>query len=195
MFQLYTVNFGRLREVTILFSDLRDFTSWMEAQAPGEVVRDLNACFTLMEGAIRAHGGLVLQYIGDEIEAVFDAPMAEPRHATQAVQAALEMRRRLAEWSADCEAMSRPRFRHGTGIHTCEALAGTIGSPDRLSYALVGDAVNLPSWLQDLIKEIKTDIVVSAATKRRLADDVETLPCPAVRVKGKSAEVEVFRVP
>ena len=113
----------------------------------------------------------------------------------QAVQAALEMRRRLAEWSADCEAMGRPRFRHGIGIHTCEALAGTIGSPDRLSYALVGDAVNLPSWLQDLIKEIKTDIVVSAATKRRLADDVETVPCHAVRVKGKSAEVEVFRVP
>ncbi len=185
---------GRLREATILFSDLRDFTPWVEAHAPEEVVRDLNAYFTLMEGAIRAHGGLVLQYIGDEIEAVFGAPVAEPRHATLAVQAALEMRRRLEAWNAEREVAGRPVFRHGIGIHTGLVLAGAIGSPDRLSYALVGDAVNLASRLQGLTKEIKADIVLSAATQRRLDAGVETVACPAVRVKGKSTEVEVFRV-
>ena len=119
-----------------------------EAHAPGEVVRDLNAYFTLMEGAIRLHGGLVLQYIGDEIEAVFGAPVAEPRHAMRAVQAALEMRQRLEAWNVEREAMGRPVFRHGIGIHTGPVLAAAIGSPDRLSYALVGDAVNLASRLQ-----------------------------------------------
>jgi class 3 adenylate cyclase len=186
---------GRRREVTLLFSDLRDFTPWVEAHAPEAVVRDLNDYFTLMEGAIRAHGGLVIQYIGDEIEAVFGAPLPDPRHAEQAVRAALEMRARLAAWNGQREAAGRPLFRHGIGIHTGEVLAGAIGSPDRLSYALVGDAVNLASRLQDLTKEMKTDVVVSGATQRRLGASVETIPCPAVRVKGKSAEVEVFRIP
>ena len=83
---------GQTREVTILFSDIRDFTPWVEAHDPREVVRDLNAYFTLMEGAIREHHGLVLQYIGDEIEAVFGAPVANARHPDLALRAALEMR-------------------------------------------------------------------------------------------------------
>src|SRR6185503_20700723 len=91
---------GQLREVTILFADIRDFTPWVEATDPRDVVRDLNAYFTEMETAIRAHGGLVVQYIGDEIEAVFGAPVARPGHAEDAVRAALEMRRRLAAWNA-----------------------------------------------------------------------------------------------
>src|SRR4030095_3984584 len=82
---------GQLREATILFADLRDFTPWVEASDPREVVRDLNAYFTEMEMAIRAHGGLVLQYIGDEIEAVFGAPVARPRHADHAVAGAREI--------------------------------------------------------------------------------------------------------
>ena len=116
---------GELREVTILFSDLRDFTTWVEASDPRDVVRDLNAYFTEMEAAIRGHGGLVLQYIGDEIEAVFGAPVADPAHAAHAVESALEMRRRLIAWNA---------------------------------------------------------------TRREAGDT----PLPAVRVKGKSEEVEVF---
>ena len=87
---------GQLREATILFADLRDFTPWVEASDPREVVRDLNAYFTEMETAIRNHGGLVLQYIGDEIEAVFGAPVNQPRHPEHAVRAAQEMRARLA---------------------------------------------------------------------------------------------------
>src|SRR6266700_8178002 len=90
---------GQVREVTILFSDLRDFTPWVESHPPEDVIRDINAYFTLMEGAIRAHGGLVVQFIGDEIEAVFGAPVAEPHHADHAVAAALEMCRRLEEWN------------------------------------------------------------------------------------------------
>jgi len=184
---------GFIREVTILFSDLRDFTPWVESHAPEEVVRDLNTYFTLMEGAIRAHGGLVLQFIGDEIEAVFGAPVPEPRHADHAVAAGLEMRQRLAVWNDARRAAGSVPIRHGIGIHTGEVLAASIGSPERLSYALVGDPVNLASRIQDLTKEVGAEVLVSGATVRRLKEPVALEALPAVRVKGRTAEVEVYR--
>jgi len=113
------------------------FTPWVEATEPRQVVRDLNAYFAEMETAIRAHGGLVLQFIGDEIEAVFGAPVPAPDHAQRAVRAALDMRARLKAWNAD---RSRP-LRHGIGVHTGARPRRAIGSRERLSYALVGDTV------------------------------------------------------
>ncbi len=185
---------GQAREVTILFADLRDFTPWVEATDPRAVVRDLNSYFTEMEAAIRAHQGLVLQYIGDEIEAVFGAPLALADHADMAVRAALEMRRRLAAWNAARAEASLVSLRHGIGIHTGTVLAGNIGSADRLSYALVGDAVNLASRIQGLNKDVGSDILVSGATRQCLRAAFALAPLPAVRVKGRSAEVEVFRL-
>jgi adenylate cyclase len=183
---------GQLREVTVLFADLRDFTPWVEKSDPRQVVRDLNAYFTEMEAAIRGHGGLVLQYIGDEIEAVFGAPIADPAHAAHAARTALEMRRRLATWNAARRAAGDTPLRHGIGIHTGPVIAGNIGSAERLSYTLVGDAVNLASRLQSLTKELGCDILVSGDTRRQLDGDFALTPLPAVRVKGKSEEVEVF---
>jgi adenylate cyclase len=183
---------GQLREVTILFADIRDFTPWVEATDPRDVVRDLNAYFTEMETAIRAHGGLVVQYIGDEIEAVFGAPVTRPGHAGQAVRAALEMRARLADWNAARARTGRPLLRNGIGIHTGTVLAGNIGSADRLSYALVGDPVNLASRLQGLTKELHADVLVSGTTRARLDGEAPLVPLPAVKVKGRTAEVEVY---
>ncbi|PYN99404.1 MAG: hypothetical protein DMD91_12790 [Candidatus Rokuibacteriota bacterium] len=183
---------GELREVTILFSDLRDFTTWVEASDPRDVVRDLNAYFTEMEAAIRGHGGLVLQYIGDEIEAVFGAPVAQSGHAERAVEAAREMRERLAVWNAGRERAGRPPLRHGIGVHTGLVVAGNIGSSERLSYALVGDPVNLASRLQGLTKELHADVLVSGTTSARVSGRLPLMPLPAVRVKGRSAEVEVY---
>jgi class 3 adenylate cyclase len=184
---------GHRREVTILFSDLRDFTPWVESQPPEEVVRDINAYFTLMEGAIRAHGGLVVQFIGDEIEAVFGAPIAEPRHADHAVAAALEMCRRLEAWNESRRAAGAIMLRHGIGVHTGEVIVASIGSPERLSYALVGDPVNLASRIQGLTKEVGGDVLVSGATVRLLKEPFALEALPAVRVKGRMAEVEVYR--
>jgi adenylate cyclase len=185
---------GQQREVTILFADLSDFTPWVEASQPSEVVRDLNAYFTEMAAAIRAHHGLVLQFIGDEIEAVFGAPIACADHAARGVQAALEMRRRLAAWNAARGRAGKPPLRHGIGIHTGTVLAGNIGSSERLSYALVGDPVNLAARIQGLTKDLGADILVSASTRRLLDGALPLTPLPAVRVKGKSEEVEVYRV-
>lgn len=183
---------GIQREVTILFSDLRDFTPWVEASPPAEVVADLNAYFTEMDLAIRAHGGLVLQFIGDEIEAVFGAPLEDARHAEAAVAAAREMRSRLDAWNTARRAVGKPELRHGIGIHTGTVIAGNIGSSERMSYALVGDAVNLASRIQALNKDFGTQILVSGVTQGRLASPVGLEALPAVRVKGRIAEVAVF---
>jgi len=184
---------GRLEEVTVLFSDLRDFTPWVERTEPRTVVHDLNEYFTEMEAAVRAHGGLVLQYIGDEIEAVFGAPLRVADHADRALAAALEMRDRLRHLNARRAEGGKPPLRNGIGVHTGTVLAGSIGSAERLTYALVGDAVNLASRIQGLNKELGTDILVSEATRSQLAGGIALEALPAVRVKGKSVEVSVYR--
>src|SRR5713101_5558871 len=185
---------GQLEEVTVLFSDLRDFTPWVERTEPREVVRELNEYFTEMEAAIRGERGLVLQYIGDEIEAVFGAPLRGADHADRALRAAREMRRRLGELNARRARAGKPPLRNGIGIHTGTVLAGNIGSAERLTYALVGDAVNLASRIQGLNKELGTDILLSEATRGRLTDGAGLETLPAVTVKGKSVEVSVFSV-
>ena len=185
---------GELKEVTVLFADIRDFTPWVETTAPRDVVRDLNEYFTEMAEAIRTHHGLVLQFIGDEIEAVFGAPISSPEHATHAVRAALDMRRRLRAWNARREAADKPVLRHGIGIHTGTVLAGNIGGAERLSYALVGDPVNLASRIQGLTKDFMVDILISEATRKSIDPAMAVEELPAVRVKGRAEEVNVYKV-
>jgi adenylate cyclase len=185
---------GQLEDVSILFADLRDFTPWVEQTAPREVVRDLNGYFTEMDAAVRGQRGLVLQFIGDEIEAVFGAPLRAPDHADRAVAAALEMRRRLADLNGRRAQDGKPPLKNGIGIHSGTVLAGNIGSAERVTYALVGDAVNLASRIQGLNKDLGTEILLSEETRRRLTGTVALEALPAVRVKGKSAEVSVHRV-
>jgi adenylate cyclase len=183
---------GGRREVSILFADLRDFTTWVESSPPEEVVAGLNAYFTEMDAAIRAHGGLVLQFIGDEIEAVFGAPQSDPLHADHAVAAALEMQSRLETWNQARSLRGERTLRHGIGIHSGTVVAGNIGSSERMAYALVGDAVNVASRIETLNKQFGTHVLVSGTTRALLQDAHGLTPMPAVRVKGRAAEVEVF---
>lgn len=154
----------------------------------------LNAYFTEMDIAIRAHGGLVLQFIGDEIEAVFGAPLADAQHADYAVAAALEMQSRLDAWNLGRRARSERELQHGIGIHSGTVLAGNIGSTERMSYTLVGDAVNVASRIETLNKEFGSRILVSSATRDQLTVARALQPLSSVRVKGRSAEVQVFRL-
>ncbi len=185
---------GDQREVTILFADLRGFSTWVEASPAAEVVEGLNAHFSEMELAIRAHRGLVLQYIGDEIEAVFGAPLADESHADHAVAAAIDMQRRLEAWNDKRRVAALHTLEHGIGIHSGTVVAGNIGSAQRMSYALVGDAVNVASRIEALNKEFGSHILVSGATRSRLRTPVAMQALSAVRVKGRSAEVEVYRL-
>ena len=147
-----------------------------------------------MSEAISQNQGLVLQYIGDEIEAVFGAPLALDDHAGKAMQAALDMRRRLEAYNRRLEASAKSPLRHGIGIHSGPVVAANIGSPDRLSYAMVGDTVNLASRIQELNKNYQTDILISKTTRRGLGDGHALEKLPAVQIKGKSQAVDIYAV-
>ena len=185
---------GELKQVTVMFADLRNFTPMVESTPPKEVVKMLNGYFTEMAKAIRLHKGVVLQYLGDEIEAVFGAPVPTADHPLLAVRAALDMRRRLGEYNQTLLKQGRPSLEHGIGIHTGRVVAANIGSPDRLSYALVGDTVNLASRIQGLNKQFGTDILLSATTQASLAGQIALQKLPKVTVKGKAKPVQVYSV-
>ncbi len=183
---------GERRVATLVFADLRDFTPYVEETSPEEVIVSIKAYFTAMQRVIRQHGGLVLQYVGDEIEAVFGVPIPSDSHADDALRAALAMRNGLAELNRARSTNGLRPFRHGIGIHTGMVLAGNTGSEDQLSYALIGDTVNLASRIQDLTKSIKWDIVVGEETVRNLKGSFELRKEAPAAVKGYSKPVVVY---
>ena len=185
---------GEMKRATLLFSDLRDFTPLVESMHPKEVVTIMNQYFTQMTEAIKENRGLVLQYVGDEIEAVFGAPVSYEDHMDMAVKAALEMRRRLIELNKNFEKQGVNPLQHGIGIHTGAVLAGNIGSKDRISYALVGDTVNLASRIMGLTKEFSCDIILSQTTNSLLTGDFTTEQLSTVKVKGKKEKVLIYKL-
>jgi class 3 adenylate cyclase len=185
---------GETKEVTVLFADLRDFTTLAESTTPKEVVRIINSYFREMADAIGQNHGLVLQFIGDEIEAVFGAPLPLENHSTHAVRAALAMRKRLVLVNNKLQQQGYGPLKHGIGIHTGNVVAANIGSEDRLSYALVGDTVNVASRIQELSKNFETDILISATTRAYLTESIVVEKLPKTTVKGKKNPVEIFKL-
>ena len=185
---------GEMKRATLLFSDLRDFTPFVESTHPKQVINIMNQYFTQMTEAIKKSRGLVLQYVGDGIEAAFGAPVSYDDHTDMAVEAALEMRRRLIVLNQSLEKQGFKPFRHGIGIHTGAVLAGNIGSKDRISYALVGDTVNLASRISGLTKEYSCDIIISQTTYNLLTGTFLTEQLSAVKVKGKREEVMIYKL-
>jgi adenylate cyclase len=183
---------GELKEATILFADLRNFTPLVEMTPPKELIHLLNDYLNAMSEAIKEHGGLILQFIGDEIEAVFGAPIYEPGHVYSAAQAALAMRKRLEEMNKIHSQQGFAALSHGIGIHTGKVLAANIGSSDRSAYSLIGNTVNLASRIQALNKEFGTDILVSSKVAKELEKAFSFQPMPVTKVKGKSEPIQTF---
>jgi adenylate cyclase len=185
---------GERQIATLLFSDLRNFTSYVEANDPEEVIKSMREYFTAMQSAIRSYDGLVLQYVGDEIEAVFGVPLKVGDHADRAVHAALDMRKNLEKLNERRALLGKPPFRHGIGIHTGPVLAGNTGSEDRLSYALIGDTVNLASRIEGLTKAVQWDILISHETTSHLSSAFEWEKENPQNVKGFSKPITVYKI-
>lgn len=185
---------GELKEVTVMFADLRDFTRLVEAIPPREVVKVINSYFEAMSAAISSHHGLVIQFIGDEIEAVFGAPVALDNHQQHAIDAALEMRTRLSRVNLELAKQGYPPLRHGIGLHTGKVVAANIGSSQRLSYALVGETVNIASRIQDLNKDFDTDILISDSVRKGLARCVDVKSLAPISVKGVREPLKLFSI-
>jgi class 3 adenylate cyclase len=185
---------GERREVSILFQDIRGFTSMAEQMAPEALVEVMNQFFTEMVAAVEAEGGVVKQFLGDGVMALFGAPVAVPDHAERAVRAALGMVDRLGALNARLGIQGRQTLQIGVGIHTGEVVAGKIGPDTRVEYGVVGDPVNVASRIEGLTKELQTSILISEVTAARLGPGF-TLGCTAsLPVKGKAQPVRVVEV-
>ena len=183
---------GARTEATVLIADLCEFTPYVEASEPEEVVMSLREYFTTMQSAVRRHQGLVLQYVGDEIEVAFGAPVPCDDHADKAVLAALEMNAHLGQLNRNRIREGKQPFRHRIGIHTGQVLAANTGSEDQPSYALIGDTVNVAARLQELNKTYGTDIIISASTKEHMRSDVRTQKLDTATLKGISRPIETY---
>jgi class 3 adenylate cyclase len=177
-----------------MFADLRGFTRFVENNRPEDVMASLRGYFTAMHKSIRRHRGLVLQFVGDEIEAVFGVPVPFGNHADAAVQAALEMRHSLHLLNTARDSYNLPPLKHGVGIHTGPVLAGNSGSEEQSAYALIGDTVNVASRIQEMTKEVGCDILVSQETIDHLRGSYGTTMMAPRQVKGYSKLVIAHKV-
>ncbi len=177
---------GSVAEITVLFADLRGFTSFSERSSPEAVVDMLNRSFGAAAPIVLAEGGTVTQFVGDALMAIFNVPVAQPDHALRAARAALEMQRAVEEIAS--ERAGSPRFR--VGINTGEALVGNIGSAELRHYTAIGDTVNLASRLETSAEP--GQIVISASTAALLGHAAIVEPLPPIILKGKELPVEAF---
>jgi adenylate cyclase len=185
---------GQRREMSVLFSDIRGFTTASEKSTPEAVVAMLNEYFTEMTAILFRHQGTLDKFVGDMVMGLFGAPVADPRHADHAVETAIEMVAGLARLNATWVAAGRPTLDIGIGINSGEMIAGNIGSETIMSYTVIGDAVNLGSRLESLNKNYGTHILISEATRDQLTIQVTTRRVDEVIVKGKTKPVVVYEV-
>jgi adenylate cyclase len=187
---------GDRREMTVLFCDIRGFTTLAERTDPETTVATLNAFFTRMVPIVLAHGGTIDKFVGDMIMALFGAPLDDPRHAEHAVDAALAMSGELDRFNAEQLAAGGPQLDIGIGINSGDMIAGLIGSDRILSYTVIGDAVNLGSRIESLNKQYGTRLIISDATRQRLpgGEKYHVRPLGDITVKGRSQPVSIFEV-
>lgn len=185
---------GDRKDVTVLFSDIRSYTSLTETLAAEEVVEMLNDYFEVMVDAVFAHKGILDKYIGDAIMAVFGSPLPLEDHQWMAVQTAIDMRQRLIRFNQAREARNQVPIRIGIGINSDTVISGNIGSSKRMEFTAIGDGVNLGSRLEGASKLYGTDIVISESTYRPCADLVWARELDFIKVKGKSNPVAIYEL-
>ena len=186
---------GEKRELTVLFSDIRGFTTLSEAMAPEDLVKLMNEYFTIMTAKVFEQRGSLDKYIGDAIMAIFGAPAAEPQHAALACRSALEMVQALRALQQSLRERRLPAIDIGIGINTGPMIVGNMGSASRFNYTVVGDAVNLASRIEHLNKDYGTNILVSEYTLDQVGNEFTTArEVDRVRVRGRAQPVRLFEL-
>ncbi|HEY6047241.1 MAG TPA: adenylate/guanylate cyclase domain-containing protein [Pyrinomonadaceae bacterium] len=187
---------GEKRTVTIIFTDIRNFTTLSESAASNTVVEWLNDYFGRMNTIVESFGGHINKYIGDGLMIVFGAPIdrGDTAEARSAVRCGLAMLEEVEKMNHDWKDTGRPVIKVGCGIHTGEATCGVVGAERRLEYTIIGDTVNLSARLESTTKEFGVPILISEPTARLLGDEFEIHPLGETKVKGKTKSTTVFTV-
>jgi adenylate cyclase len=186
---------GEKRELTVLFSDIRGFTTLSEGMQPEELVKLMNEYFTVMTERVFAHSGSLDKYIGDAIMAVYGAPVVESDHPAQACRSALDMLRALDDLQKKWQAAGLPKIGIGVGINTGQVVVGNMGSATRFNYTVVGDHVNLASRIEALNKNYGTSILISEYTYERVKDEFRDVrEVDSVKVRGREQPVRLYEL-
>ncbi|MBK9039729.1 MAG: HAMP domain-containing protein [Bdellovibrionales bacterium] len=185
---------GSRKNVTVFFSDIRDFTKFSEGHTPEEVVTMLNEYFQIMVGIINRNNGVVDKFIGDAIMAVWGAPTSSDRDSLNAVKACIEMRQALEKLNEARIARSQVPLKMGIGLHCGFVISGTIGSDERMEYTVIGDTVNQASRIEASTKAFGTDLLLSDEVAELVKKEFVTEEAGKVEVKGKSQPLTLYKV-
>jgi adenylate cyclase len=182
------------QQVTAVFTDIYDFTTISERYPPEEVVTMLSVYFDVLNQAVSAHKGTIIQFLGDSIFAMWNAPGIDDDHAENACRSALAMKAALANFNNDQRLKGLPEFQTRFGIHTGVAVVGNVGAADRLQYTAMGDTINVASRLEGMNKTYGTTILASAEVKARCGGQIDFRPVGRGQAKGRNMEIELFEL-
>lgn len=185
---------GERKRITVMFSDIRGFTSISEKLTAEQLVRLLNEYLTEMTEVILNHKGVVDKYIGDAIMAFWGAPLEQPKQAELACKACIEMMKSLAKLNKKLEKENFPEVNIGMGLNTGECIIGNMGSYERFDYTAIGDEINLGSRLEGLNKEYATSILISESTRKEIGEGFIVREIDLVAVKGKKQPVKIYEL-
>jgi adenylate cyclase len=185
---------GSRKEVTVFFSDIRDFTKFSEGHTPEEVVDMLNEYFRVMVGIINRNGGVVDKFIGDAIMAIWGAPNTSEKDTENALRACLEMRTSLNELNKIRLERGHTAIKIGMGLHRGPAISGTIGSDERMEYTVIGDTVNQASRIEASTKAFGTDLLVSDDVAEKVGSLFWIEEAGKAEVKGKAKPLTMLKV-
>jgi adenylate cyclase len=185
---------GQLARVSLLFTDIKGFTSLAEQLSPNELARRLGRYLEVVTEAIQKEGGTIDKYIGDAIMAVWNAPTPCPDHSRRACEAMLKASSAAERLFLSTEWEGCPPFTTRFGLHTDDVIVGHFGAPDRMSYTCLGDGVNLAARLEALNKQYGTTVLVSETTREAAGDSLSFRVVDRVAVKGRRAAVAVYEL-
>ena len=186
---------GQLVTASVVFSDIRGFTSLTERMEPAALIALLNRYFQTVTAAVIEHGGLVNKFGGDSLLAIFGTPLnPADDHPRLAVLTAQEMLTALSRFNRDQEQRGEPTLRIGIGVATGPVLAGNVGSTERLEYTVIGDTVNLASRLENMTKELRVPILISETTAQGVSEEIKLEPIGNIHVRGKQKPVYVYAI-
>ena len=185
---------GKKAIVTVLFADIRGFTSMSEQMSAQEVSEILNEYFTEIEPIITNYNGVINKFIGDAVMAIFGEPIQDINHAQNAVKCAYAMLQKVKELQKKWANEGKPKIEIGIGINTGEVFVGNIGSINRMEYTVIGDTVNLASRLESYNKTYRTKLLVSERTYQEVKSFVDVIKIPDVQIRGKANKMNIYEI-